>query len=289
MRLLIFGKNGQVARTLGEEAAGAHEIVALGRGEADLSRAGIAAETIRAHAPDVIVNAAAYTAVDKAENNRDAARALNARAPGEMAQAAKAAGAAFIHLSTDYVFDGSAGEPYREDAGTGPLNVYGATKLEGETAVLDANDQAVVLRSSWVFSEYGSNFVKTMLQRAAERDSLDVVCDQIGGPTPAREIARAVLTIAGKKHRGAPGTGVYHFQGAPAVSWTEFAEKIFEYANRAITVRPILTADYPTQAKRPLFTVLDCARVERDFGVARPDWRIGLRQTLAALAADSAA
>lgn len=288
MRLLVFGKNGQVGRTLVEEAAGAHDVIALGRDEGDLARPGTASEAVRAHAPDIVVNAAAHTAVDKAEEEREAARTVNARAPLEMAEAAKEAGAAFIHLSTDYVFDGCAREPYREDAPTGPLNFYGQTKREGETNVLHAYDQAVVLRTSWVFSEYGSNFVKKMLRLAGERDRLDIVSDQVGGPTPAREIARAVLAIAGKKHRGAPGTGVYHYQSVPAVSWAQFAEKMFEYSGRVVTVRPVPTADFPAPAKRPLFTVLDCARIERDFGLAQPDWRIGLRQVLAALESEAA-
>lgn len=289
MRLIVFGKNGQVARTLVEEAEGVLDILALGRSEADLSRAGTAAEAIRAQTPDVIVNAAAYTAVDRAEEEQDAARALNARAPREMAEAAKAAGAAFIHLSTDYVFDGASDAPYAEDAATNPINVYGATKLEGEAGVSDANDKAVILRTSWVFSEYGNNFVKAMLRLSAERDGLDIVDDQIGGPTLARDIAHAILTIAGKKHRGAPGAGVYHYQGAPPASWAGFARKIFEYAGRSTEVRPIPTAQYPTAAKRPLYTVLDGARIERDFGLAQPDWRIGLRQVVSALTAKNAA
>ncbi len=285
MRLLLFGKNGQVARTLLEEAAGVHDVIALGRAEADLSRPGTAAAAIRTHAPDAIINAAAYTAVDKAETEKEAAHTLNALAPEEMAKAAAQAGAPFIHLSTDYVFGGNAAGPYAEDDATNPINVYGATKREGETGVLAENKDAVILRTSWVFSEYGANFVKTMLRLGAERDALDIVGDQIGGPTPARDIARTVLTIAGKKHRGAPGASVYHYQGAPAASWADFAKKIFDYAGLAATVRAIATTDYPTPAKRPLATILDCARIERDFGVAQPDWRIGLRQTVATLTA----
>jgi len=287
MRILIFGENGQVARCLIEEAPAhegvGHEAAAMGRGAADLESPGAATAAVEGFAPDAVINAAAYTAVDKAEDDKAAAHRLNAAATGEIAAAANAAGAVFIHLSTDYVFDGTADAPYREDDAVNPLNVYGATKQAGEDAALDAHPDSVVIRTSWVFSEHGGNFVKTMLRLGEARDALTIVDDQIGGPTYARDIARAALTIAAKKHRGAPGNGLYHFQGAPAVSWAGFAEKIFEVAGLACAVAPIPTTDYPTPAQRPLRTVLDCARIERDFGVAQPDWRLGLRQTLTAL------
>ena len=283
MRILIFGENGQVARALQDEAEGVHDIAAAGRAQADLTVSGAAASAVRAHEPNVVINAAAYTAVDKAETERDAARRLNAQAVKEMAQTAKDAGAHFIPLSTDYVFDGESDAPYKEDHEANPLNVYGETKHEGERAALEANDQSVIVRTSWVFSEYGANFVKTMLRLGAERDALNIVDDQVGGPTSARDIARALLVIAGKKHRGAPGEGLYHFQSAPAISWAGFARKIFELAGQNVEVNPIPTKDYPTPAQRPLRTVLDCARIERDFGVAQPDWRASLRQVLGAL------
>ncbi|MEO1135167.1 MAG: dTDP-4-dehydrorhamnose reductase [Pseudomonadota bacterium] len=282
MRMLVFGKNGQVAQAL-QRLAPADGLVALGRDEADLSQPGAARAAIEAHRPDVVINAAAYTAVDQAESDEAAARALNEAAPAEMAEAAHTLGAVFLHLSTDYVFDGQAPERLTEEAPAEPLNVYGASKLAGEKAVLAAHDQAVIVRTSWVFSETGDNFVKTMLRLGRERDALSVVSDQIGGPTSAGEITRALFAIAGKKHRGAPGAGVYHFQGAPAVSWAEFAAKIFEIAAMNVKVSPIKTSDYPTPAQRPLNTVLDCARIERDFGIAQPDWRAGLRRVIAVL------
>jgi len=283
MRILLFGANGQVARSLAEEARGAHDVVALGRRDADLMTAGAGASAVKAHQPEAIVNAAAYTAVDAAEEDRQAATRLNAKAVGEIAAAAKDTGAHFIHLSTDYVFGGEHSKPISEAEETGPLNVYGETKRDGERAALDANAASIILRTSWVFSEFGNNFVKSMLRFGGERDAMNIVSDQIGGPTPARDIARVILAIAGKKHRGAPGEGVYHYQGAPAVSWADFASKIFEYAEIATVVTPIATTDYPTPARRPLYTVLDCARIERNFGVAQPDWRVGLRQVLSAL------
>lgn len=283
MRILLFGRNGQVARCFLEEACAAHDVVALGSAEVDLMTPGGGAAAVSEYQPDVVINAAAYTAVDRAEEERDAAMRLNADAVAELAKAAKAAGAPFIHISTDYVFDGASNIHYGEDSPTNPLNVYGASKLAGERAALDENPETVIIRSSWVFSEYGGNFVKTMLRLAAERNALSVVDDQVGGPTAARDIARALMTIAEKKHRGASGDGFYHYQGAPTVSWAAFAAKIFEIAGADVNVTPIPTADYPTPAARPLRTVLDCARIERDFGIAQPDWRIALRQVIGVL------
>ena len=229
MRILLFGTSGQVGRSLQEEAA-AHDVIGLSRVEADLSQTGAAARAIETHAPDVIVNAAAHTAVDKAEEEQAAAAQLNFAAPQEMAAAAKKIGAQFIHISTDYVFDGAKTVPYLESDATGPLGVYGATKRDGERAILETCPEAVIIRTSWVFSEFGQNFVKTMLRLAQDKKSLNIVDDQVGGPTAARDIARAVSAIAGKKHRGAPGAGVYHYQGSPSVSWAGFAGKIFEIA-----------------------------------------------------------
>ncbi len=283
MRILLFGRNGQVARAFENEARRGHHIAVLGRAEADLLKEGAAANAICAYAPDIIVNAAAYTAVDKAEEEQEIAMRLNTAAAEEIAIAAKQAGAHFIHISTDYVFDGEKSEPYLEDDQTRPLGVYGATKCAGEAAVLKALPETVIIRTSWVFSEFGENFVKTMLRLAGNGKALNIVDDQIGGPTAARDIARAALVIAGKKSRGAPGAGIYHFQGSPAVSWAAFAAKIFEISGAEIAVNPITTTQYPTPAQRPLNTVLDCSKMERDFGVAQPDWRASLRQTIAAL------
>jgi len=200
-----------------------------------------------------------------------------------MAEAAAKLSLPFLHISTDYVFDGMQEGKLSETAPANPLNQYGATKLAGENAVMQAHPDAVILRTSWVFSETGANFVKTMLRLSETRDDLNIVADQTGGPTDAADIAAALLAIAGKKHRGAPGAGLYHFQGSPTVSWAGFAEKIFELAGKPVKVSHINTEDYPTPAQRPLNTALDCARIERDFGVAQPDWRIGLRRVIAAL------
>lgn len=283
MRILIFGENGQVARCLCEEAKGIHEAVAKGSNMVDLTQPGAAQTAIQDFTPDAVINAAAYTAVDKAEEETDIANRLNAEAVVEIATAAHAAQAPFIHISTDYVFDGASDNMYKEDDQTNPLNIYGASKLAGEKAAMEAHPECVILRTSWVFSEYGGNFVKTMLRLGAERETLSIVDDQVGGPTAARDIAKAALAIAAKKHRGASGSGIYHFQGAPTVSWAGFAAKIFEVADLKCEVQPILTAEYPTPAQRPLRTILDCSKIERDFGVAQPDWRIGVRQTVSTL------
>jgi dTDP-4-dehydrorhamnose reductase len=283
MRTLVFGKNGQVARALSCMASGADEFIFLGRDQADLMSAGAARDAIAEYHPDAVINAAAYTAVDNAESDKDSAHRLNAGAVAEMAAACANINVHFIHVSTDYVFDGNGDERLTETARAKPLNVYGKTKLDGEVAALDANPGVIILRTSWVFSEYGSNFVKTMLRLAKDKSELSIVSDQIGGPTDAHDIASALLAIAGKKNRGGPGAGVYHFQGAPAVSWADFAMKIFEIAGATITINKIKTSEYPTPARRPLNSILDCAKLERDFGIGQPDWRIGLRRVMAAL------
>ncbi len=283
MRILLFGKNGQVARNLRAEGS-SFELLSLGSADCDLTAVGAGADAIERASPDIVVNASGYTAVDQAESEKGLAMRLNASAPAELAAAARESGARFIHLSTDYVFDGASEDAYDEKADAAPLNTYGQSKRDGEVAVLAAAPDSVIIRTSWVFSEYRANFVKTMLRLASERDELSVVDDQIGGPTPARDIARAVLTIASKFHRGADGEGLYHYQGAPAVSWADFAEKIFELARQNVEIRRIPTSEFPTPAERPLRTVLNCARIERDFGLASPDWREGLRDVLSELA-----
>lgn len=283
MRILLFGKFGQVARGI-QGAARDIDLVSLASANCDLSQPRTGADAIAAHRPDIVINAAAYTAVDKAETERAQAKRLNADAPAELAEASARTNARLIHLSTDYVFDGDAEIAYDETSATNPVNWYGATKLAGETAVLAAAPDAIVFRTSWVFSEYGENFVKTMLRLGREKSELKIVGDQIGGPTPAAEIAKAVLKIAAKLQRGADGRGVYHFQGRPSVSWAGFATKIFEYARQQTRVQEIAATDYPTAAARPPRTILDCERIERDFGIAPPDWRTEARRVVSALA-----
>ncbi|TPE51469.1 dTDP-4-dehydrorhamnose reductase [Amaricoccus solimangrovi] len=284
MRALIFGATGQVARELARTAGGAR-LTVLDRAAADLSDAAACAARIAESDAEVVINAAAHTAVDRAEAEPERARAINAAAPGAMARAAAAKGVPFLHVSTDYVFDGAPGRPWREDDPTGPLGVYGASKRAGEEAVLAAGGDAVILRTAWVFSSHGGNFVKTMLRHGRAREEMRVVGDQRGGPTPARDIARALWTIARARRDGAGAPGIYHFAGAPAVSWAEFAEAIFAAAGweRRPRVTPIATADWPTPARRPANSVLDCGRIARVFGIAQPDWRAGLDRVVAEL------
>ena len=281
MTILVFGKSGQVATELQAQAQA--EVTALGRGEADLTRPGTAEAAIAAHAPRLVINAAAYTAVDRAEEDEAQAMALNAAAAGEMARACAARAIPMVHISTDYVFPGSGTTPWRPGAVPGPLGVYGHTKLAGEAAIAAAGGVYAILRTSWVFSAHGANFVKTMLRLAETRDQLNVVEDQIGGPTPADAIAAACLAIGDQLAADAGKTGIYHFAGAPDTSWAGFAQEIFARSGRTVAVTGIPTSAYPTAARRPLNSRLDCSATETVFGIARPDWRAGLDRVLAAL------
>ena len=275
MKVLVFGKTGQVAQALGRYDG----VQLLGREIADLTDSARCAEIIQRTDADVIINAAAYTAVDKAEAEADLATSINAKAPAAMAKAAAERGLRFLHISTDYVFSGQGRDARDEQAATGPINIYGASKLAGEQGVLAANGQAMILRTSWVFSEQGQNFVKTMLRLGQTRDRLSIVNDQIGGPTSAASIAAALMKMA--KAGGAGG--IYHFSGAPETGWDGFAREIFRQAKMEVAVEGIPSADYPTPAKRPLYSVLDCTKIKREFGISAPDWRADLADVLEAL------
>ncbi|KGJ06619.1 dTDP-4-dehydrorhamnose reductase [Paracoccus halophilus] len=275
--LLVFGRTGQVATELARLAPDARF---LDRASADLADPETCARAIRDSGCDAVINAAAYTAVDRAESEPDLARAVNGDAPAAMARAAAAAGIPLVHISTDYVFDGSGTAPWRETDATGPLGVYGATKLAGEQGIAAAGGQWAVLRTSWVFSAHGANFVKTMLRLGSEREELRVVADQHGGPTPAAEIAAACLTMARVMRDDRGRGGIYHFSGAPDTSWAGFAGEIMAQAGLSCRVTDIATSQYPTPARRPANSRLDCAALQRDFGLARPDWRAGLAKVL---------
>jgi dTDP-4-dehydrorhamnose reductase len=277
MRVLMFGRTGQVATEVARRLPEGWTLTALGREAADLADPAACAAAV--HDADVVLNAAAWTAVDRAEAEEAAARVVNAEAPGAMARAAAARGVPFLHVSTDYVFDGSGTAPFAPDAPTAPLGAYGRTKLAGEAAVRAAGGRHVILRTSWVFSAHGANFVRTMLRLGRERGAVRVVADQTGGPTPAAAIADALLAIAAAMRDGAAG-GTYHFSGAPDVTWADFARAIFAEAGLAVPVTDIATADYPTPARRPANSRLDCTTLQRDFGIPRPDWRAGLREVL---------
>lgn len=275
MRILVLGKTGQVATELRALA----DVTALGRAEADLTEPERCAAAIRDAVPDLVINAAAYTAVDRAEEEEALATLINGDAPGAMARACAELGIPFCHVSTDYVFDGTGTAPRAPSEAVAPCNAYGRSKLAGEMAVRAAGGQSAILRTSWVFSAHGGNFVKTMLRLSETRDALTVVDDQIGGPTPAADIASALLTMGRAMVAGHAG-GIYHFSGAPDVSWADFAREIFARAGRSVAVTGIPTTDYPTPARRPLNSRLDCTALEADFGIPRPDWRIGLSHIL---------
>ncbi|MDS9466322.1 dTDP-4-dehydrorhamnose reductase [Paracoccus sp. MBLB3053] len=278
--LLVFGSTGQVATELRRLAPDASF---LGREAAELSDPEACAAAILAHRPEAVINAAAYTAVDRAESETELAQCINSLAPAAMARAAAELGVPFLQISTDYVFDGSGERPWREDDATGPLGAYGATKLDGERGIAEAGGQWAVLRTSWVFSAHGANFVKTMMRLGKERDELRVVADQHGGPTPAADIAAACLDMI-RSMRKQPGKGgIYHFSGAPDTSWAGFARTIMKQAGLSCRVTDISTSDYPTPARRPGNSRLDCRAIMRDFGIARPDWHAGLEKVVTEL------
>lgn len=279
MKVLVFGKTGQVAT----ELARFDGVTCLGRDEADLTDPGACEALITKTDAEAVINAAAYTAVDRAEEDRDTAMIVNAMAPAAMAAAAAARGLPFVQISTDYVFDGAGTDPWLPEAATGPLGIYGASKLGGEEGVRRAGGPHAILRTAWVFSAHGNNFVKTMLRLGADRDKLTIVADQIGGPTSARAIARAVYTIAETLLRDPAASGTYHFSGAPEVSWAGFAREIFAQTGQGTVVENIPTSAYPTPAARPLNSRLDCSATTATFGIERPDWRQDLAEVLADL------
>lgn len=261
MRVLVFGETGQVAMAL-QQRAGDVDVICLGRDQADLGTPDMLRAVIAATDADVIINAAAYTAVDRAEDDADHAEQVNHLAVGTMARAAAKRGIPLLHISTDYVFPGDGTQPWQPDDITGALSVYGATKRRGEEAVEMAGGPYAILRTSWVFSATGNNFVKTMLRLGAERDALNIVGDQIGGPTAANDIADALLTMAQAFKDGTAKSGIYHLSGAPDVSWADFATEIFQQAGITCTVTPIPTTEYPTPATRPRNSRLDCTTLE---------------------------
>lgn len=284
--LLVFGKSGQVATELARLVPDADfpKAVFLGRDQADLSYPAACAAAIRDRRPVAVINAAAWTAVDKAETEETAAELVNAAAPAAMAEACAALGIPFVHISTDYVFDGTGTAAWTPTDATGPQNAYGRTKLAGEQAVQAAGGVHAILRTSWVFSAHGANFVKTMLRVGATRDRLSVVNDQIGGPTAAADIARICLAMARGLLADPAKTGTYHLSGAPDVSWADFAREIFARVGMAVTIEDIPTSGFPTPASRPANSRMDCSALAI-FDQTRPDWREGLDNVLQELGA----
>ncbi|PPV08489.1 dTDP-4-dehydrorhamnose reductase [Xanthomonas bromi] len=299
MTILVFGANGQVGTELLRALAADGAVTATTR--SGQLPDGSACEIADFDAPDTlpglldrihptaVVNAAAYTAVDRAEQDRDSALRANGQSPGVIAQWCAAHAVPLVHYSTDYVFDGQGTAPYREDAQTSPLGVYGETKLAGEQAIRASGAQHLILRTAWVYASHGANFLRTMLRVGAERDELRVVADQVGTPTPAALIADVTAQLL--RQRTPDTSGTWHLTAAGQTSWHGFAEAIFEEAvsagllERAPRVVPITTADYPTPAKRPAYSRLSIDKLQSDFGIELPEWRVGLQRVIAELSA----
>lgn len=286
MKALIFGAGGQLGRALARTAPPGIHPVALDHALCDVTDPDAVARAIAAAAPDLILNAAAYNAVDKAEAEPEAAHRLNAVAPGMIAAAARAAGARTIHVSTDFVFDGTASRPYRPEDAAAPCSAYGRSKLAGERAVREADADALIVRTAWLYAAEGANFVNTMLRLMRERSEIGVVADQIGTPTWAPSLAGALWALAGKKARG-----LMHYTDSGVASWYDFAVAIAEEAGAAgllekpVAIRPIATADYPAAARRPAFSLLEKTATWNLLGESAPHWRVNLRRNVQELKA----
>jgi dTDP-4-dehydrorhamnose reductase len=277
--ILVFGQSGQVA----SELQSFEDIFALNRSMADLRNPERCADIIRDYKPAAVINAAAYTAVDKAEKEEALATIINGDAPSQMAKACADLAIPFVHISTDYVFDGSGIDAWSPECGTNPQSAYGRSKEAGEMGVIKSGAVYGILRTSWVVSSRGVNFLKTILRLSETHNELSIVSDQIGAPTPARDIAGACHQVALDLIADPSKSGIYHFSGAPNVSWYDFASEIFRQTGQDIDIAPILSADYPTVASRPLNSRLDCQDTLLQFGIKQPDWRKGLNTILGEL------
>lgn len=278
--ILVIGKSGQVATELQMRLPDAQFV---DRQALDLTEVGKVASTIQDAKPAAVINATAYTAVDRAEEEEGIAARVNSDAPVEMAQACFNLSIPFVHISTDYVFNGSGDKAFQPNDPTSPLGAYGKTKLKGENGIRAVGGVYGIMRTSWVFSAHGSNFVKTILRLAETRDMLTIVADQIGGPTPAKDIADACVEMTNQLKDAPEKSGTFHFSGGPDVSWADFAREILEQAGVKIKIEDIPTSAYPTPAKRPANSRLDCSLTKSTFGIARPDWKCALRDVLSRL------
>ncbi len=283
LKVAVTGANGQLGYQLAKKLADKVTLLALDRATLDIANSAKVVETLSAFAPDVIINAAAYTAVDKAEQEPELAKAINETGPENLAKVAATLGAVLIHVSTDYVFDGSSDKSYVETDATNPQSMYGLTKLNGEQAIAKNCAKHIILRTAWVFAEHGNNFVKTMLRLAQSKPELGVVADQIGGPTYAGDIAEAIISIVTQlKTENEQRFGIYHYSGTPYVSWHQFAVSIFDQAlqqqliTHAPKVNAITTAQYPTPAKRPAFSMLNCSKIHQSFAILPSNWQAAL-------------
>ena len=287
MKILLFGRDGQLGTYLASKLEAIGSVQAYDQSDFDLGDLDRLRQVVIAQRPDVVVNAAAYTAVDQAESDALSAERINAEAPAVMAVAAQEVGALLVHYSTDYVFDGASRQPYTEDSPTRPLGVYGKTKLAGEEAVRAAGGAHLVLRTAWLYSNYGRNFFKTMLRLASERDELRVVDDQVGTPTYARLVADASVQMIAAMTEGnvlrSECSGLYHMTCQGFTTWHGFAQRIVELSGQGerVRVKPIGTAEYPTPAQRPSYSVLSCDKLARMFAIRLPHWDTALEQCVA--------
>ena len=289
MRILVLGSNGQLGQCLNDQLSNKeYDVVYTSRDQIDIADFEGTRDEIVDISPDIIINSTAYTAVDSAEKQQEVADVVNHLAVSNLANICSKLDCWLIHVSTDYVFDGSSKVPYREDDQTSPQGVYGKTKLKGELAIQSSGCRYLIFRTAWVFSEYGSNFLKTMLHLGNERDDLSVVSDQIGCPTYAQDIAKTIASAVYSLETSELTSGLYHYCGDQPCSWYGFAKAIFKEAellriNTPNVVHAIKTLAYPTPASRPAFSVLDCSRIKNEFGVIPSDWREGIRDVLKVL------
>ena len=289
MKILILGSQGQLGRCLYDQFSQTdYELIYHSRADTDIADFTETSENLIALNPDIVVNATAYTAVDLAETHESLAYQVNHFAVDNLASQCEKIGSFLIHVSTDYVFDGTASRPYKEEDKTNPKSVYGASKLAGEIAIQRTDCRFLIIRTSWVFSEYGNNFFKTMLRLGAERETLSIVGDQIGCPTYAQDIASLIVDLIPRIDKGSVESGIYHFCGDTACSWYQFAKEIFAQADQLgyrtpKQVQSIATKDYPTPAKRPGYSVFDCTKIENTFNISRSNWRFGIDRVLSIL------
>ena len=281
MKILITGSNGQLGNEIKELASAYHhyDFLYTDVNELDITNAASVSQYFEIHNPDVIINCAAYTAVDKAETDEATAFLVNAGAPGILARAAADTSAFMVHISTDYVYDGRNFQPYVETDTVNPVSVYGKSKLAGEKAVREAGGKAVIIRTSWLYSAYGNNFIKTMMKYGQERESLNVVFDQIGTPTYAHDLAKGILDIL-PVAMTAENIEVYHYSNEGVASWYDFAKAIHEIANITCQVNPIPTKDYPLPAERPFYSVLDKSKIKKHFSIEIPYWRDSVKDCI---------
>ena len=282
MKILLFGKTGQVAK----ELCNRPNVTAIGRDKADFTEPQKIIEIVKSTDADIIINAVAYTSVDLAEEEFELANIINGTTVKELAKVSASRNIPFLHISTDYVFKGGGNLNWKTSDQTNPQNSYGKSKLIGESGILEAGGPHVILRTSWVFSSHGNNFVKTMLRLASNNNELSIIKDQIGGPTCAKDIADALWKIASDFYAGNGITGIYHFSGKPNSSWANFASEIFFQTHQDIKIKQILTKDFLTKAKRPLNSRLDCSSLRIDYGIKQPEWKKGLTNVLANLRQD---